>query len=61
MSEIEDIAGAEFDELFLQQMHLGGLDVVDSRKLTSAHVGGTAGRRLGSSAPWRCRVRHGGV
>ena len=29
MSEIEDIAGMEFDELLLQQMHLGELDVVD--------------------------------
>ena len=31
ISEIEDIAGTEFDELLLQQMHLGELDVVDSR------------------------------
>ena len=31
MSEIEDMAGTEFDELLLQQMHLGELDVVDSR------------------------------
>ena len=30
MSEIEDIADKEFDEL-LQQVHLGELDVVDSR------------------------------
>ena len=30
MSEIEDIAGTEFDELLLQQVHLGKLDVVDS-------------------------------
>ena len=27
---MEDIAGMEFDELLLQQMHLGELDVVDS-------------------------------
>ena len=31
MSEIKDIAGTEFDELLSQQMHLGELDVVDSR------------------------------
>ena len=31
VSEIEDIAGTEFDELLLQQMGLGELDVVDSR------------------------------
>ena len=30
MSEIEDIGGTEFDKL-LQQVHLGELDVVDSR------------------------------
>ena len=30
MSEIEDIVGTEFDEL-LQQVHLGEVDVVDSR------------------------------
>ena len=30
MSEIEDIAGTEFDELLLQQKHLDELDVVDS-------------------------------
>ena len=30
MFKIEDIAGTEFDEL-LQQVHLGKLDVVDSR------------------------------
>ena len=31
MSEIEDMAGTKFDQLFLQQMPLGELDVVDSR------------------------------
>ena len=28
---IEDIVGTEFDELLSQQIHLGELDVVDSR------------------------------
>ena len=52
MSEIEDIAGTGFDELLLQQIHLGELDVVDSRipgKSTTGPVAGTVGRRLGSS------------
>ena len=31
ISEIEDIAGTEFDKLLLQQMHLGELDIVDLR------------------------------
>ena len=31
MSEIKHIAGMEFDKLLLQQMHLGELDVVNSR------------------------------
>ena len=31
MSEIEDIAATEFDELLLQRVNLAELDVVDSR------------------------------
>ena len=50
MAEIEDIAGAEFDEQLLQQVHSGKL-YTSSRlayKSTTGHVEGTAGCRLGS-------------
>ena len=50
MSEFKDIAGTEFDELLMQQMRFGrtrrsGL----AYKSMTGHVGGTVGRRLGSS------------
>ena len=50
LSEIEDIADREFDEL-LQQVHFGELYVYSrlACKWTNGHVGGTVGRRFGSS------------
>ena len=49
MSEIEDIARTEFDKL-LQQVHFGQTRRSQlAHKSTTGHVGGTVGRRLGSS------------
>ena len=38
ISEIEDITGMKFDELLLQQVHLGELNVVDSHTNQRLHM-----------------------